>query len=56
MMKISRWYLEGLIMPETSLRIVSFVLLAVLIPHKPRADSAMFNATFGRVGNALLPT
>lgn len=50
------WYLDGLIMPEAFLRIVSFVLLAVLIPKMPRAAARMFNAVFGRVGKALLPT
>lgn len=50
------WYLDGLTMPEVFLRIVSFVLLAVLMPKMPRADSRRFNATFGRVGRALLPT
>ena len=48
-------YLDGLIMPLASLRIVRFVVLANPIPIKPRADSAMFLATFGRVGRALLP-
>lgn len=48
-------YLDGLIMPVASLRIVRFVLLAIAIPIKPRADSTMFLATFGRVGRALLP-
>lgn len=49
-------YLDGLIIPETSLRIVNFVLLASLIPSKPRVDSATFRVTFGRVGRALVPT
>jgi len=43
-------------MPEAFLRIVSFVLLAVLMPQIPNNDSRMFNAEFGRVGRALLPT
>jgi len=43
-------------MPKAFLRIVSFVLLAVLIPQIPKNDSRMFNAEFGRVGRALLPT
>jgi len=43
-------------MPETFLRIVSFVLFAVLIPKMRRADSTIFNVTFGKVGKALLPT
>lgn len=43
-------------MPETFLRIVSFVVFAVLIPKIARADSRMLSATFGRVGRALLPT
>jgi len=50
------WYLDGLTMPEAFLRIVSFVLLAVLMPQIPNNDSRMFNAEFGRVGRALLPT
>lgn len=47
--------LEGLIMPEASLRMVSLVLLAKLSPTQPIADSAKFKAAFGRVGSALLP-
>uniref|UniRef100_A0A2P2NKX8 Uncharacterized protein n=1 Tax=Rhizophora mucronata TaxID=61149 RepID=A0A2P2NKX8_RHIMU len=43
-------------MPEAFFRIVSFVLLAKLIPTKPRTDSAMFLAAFGRLGRALFPT
>jgi len=50
------WYLDGLTMPEAFLIIVSFVLLVVLIPKRPKNDSRMFNAEFGRVGRALLPT
>lgn len=48
-------YLDGFIIPETSLRIWSFVVLVNLIPTIPKASSAMFRATFGRVGRALLP-
>lgn len=48
-------YLDGLIMPDASLRIVSFVLFANRIPHRPRADSVKFIAEFRRVGRALLP-
>ena len=42
--------------PEASLRIVNFCLLASPIPSKPRADSAIFRAAFGREGRALVPT
>ena len=42
--------------PEKFLSIVRFVLLANLMPHKPRADSAMFLEAFRRVGRALWPT
>jgi hypothetical protein len=43
-------------MPETFLRILSFVFFVVLIPIIRRADSSIFNETFGKVGRALLPT
>ena len=47
--------LDGLIMPEASFRMVSFVRLANRIPSRLRADSAKFKAAFGRVGRALVP-
>lgn len=49
-------YLDGLTMPEASLRMVSLVCLANFIPSKLMADSNMFLATFGSVGKARFPT
>lgn len=47
--------LDGLMMPEASFRMVSFVLLANWIPSRLRADSAIFKAAFGRLGIARFP-
>lgn len=47
--------LEGLIIPEASLRIVSLVFSAKLIPTQLKADSAMFLAALGSEGRALSP-
>lgn len=48
-------YLDGLIIPEASLRIVSLVFSAKLIPTQLKADSAMFLAALGSEGRALSP-
>lgn len=48
-------YLEGLITPETSLRIVTLVVSVKLKPSKRRPLSAMFKAALGNVGRALFP-
>lgn len=49
-------YLDGLIIPLASFRIVCFAFPAKLIPRQPlRTDSTMFRATFGKVGSARSP-
>lgn len=50
-----RNYLEGLMMPEASLRMVSLARSAKRIPRQLNADSARFRAAFGNVGRALSP-
>nr|GLL17791.1 Os06g0555101 [Ipomoea trifida] len=48
--------LDGFTIPETSLRMVSFVFWASLIPTHPNADSPRFRAVFSSEGRALSPT
>ncbi|CAN0858782.1 hypothetical protein LINGRAHAP2_LOCUS7458 [Linum grandiflorum] len=48
-------HLEGLINPDTSLRMVSLVCLAKWMPILLSPDSTIFLATFGSVGKALSP-
>ncbi|BAS74117.1 Os01g0724450, partial [Oryza sativa Japonica Group] len=49
-------YLDGLTMPETSLRMWRAFLLAKLRPTRPSRDSPTSRDTFASVGSARVPT